>query len=87
MTAPVQAIRYVCRVLGVNLENRGESDIPTEKKVMQVELIAQLSDTVLPRERMLDLGVKAVRGPRRLTKELIDVLRSEVKKLLNYQNF
>ena len=78
VTAPVQAIRYVCRVLGANLENRGESDIPTEKKVMQVELIAQLSDAVLPRERMLDLGVKAVRGPRRLTKELIDVLRSEV---------
>ena len=78
VTTPVQAIRYVCRVLGANLENRGESDIPTEKKVMQVELIAQLSDAVLPRERMLDLGVKAVRGPRRLTKELIDVLRSEV---------
>lgn len=78
VTAPVQAIRHVCRVLGVNLENRGESDIPTEKKVMQVELIAQLSDTVLPRERMLDLGVKSVRGPRRLTKELIDVLRLEV---------
>lgn len=78
VTAPVQAIRYVCRVLGANLENRGESDIPTEKKVMQVELIAQLSDVVLPRERMLDLGVKAVRGPRRLTKELIDVLTSEV---------
>ncbi|WP_330849233.1 MmcQ/YjbR family DNA-binding protein, partial [Streptococcus suis] len=41
VTAPVQAIRYVCRVLGENLENHGESDIPTEKKLMQVELLAQ----------------------------------------------
>ena len=80
VTAPVQAIRYVCRVLGANLENFGESDIPTEKKVMQVELLAQLPDGILPRERMIELGVKAVRGPRRLTEELIRVLKSEVKK-------
>lgn len=64
--------------LGANLENHGESDIPTGKKLMQVELLAQFSDDVLPRARMMDLGVKAVRGPRRLTKELIDVLTSEV---------
>ncbi|MCG9883836.1 MmcQ/YjbR family DNA-binding protein [Streptococcus suis] len=68
-----------CRVLGANLENHGESDIPTGKKLMQVELIAQLSDDVLPRARMMDLGVRAVRGPRRLTKEVIQVLISEVK--------
>ncbi len=81
VTAPVQAIRYVCRVLGANLENHGESDIPTEKKVMQVELLARLSDGILPRERMIELGVKAVRGPRRLTEELIRYLTSEVKNL------
>ncbi|WP_029187346.1 MmcQ/YjbR family DNA-binding protein [Streptococcus suis] len=78
VTAPVQAIRYVCRVLGANLENHGESDIPTEKKLMQVELLAQFSDDVLPRARMMDLGVRAVRGPRRLTKEAIDALREGI---------
>ncbi|HFR3630492.1 TPA: MmcQ/YjbR family DNA-binding protein [Streptococcus suis] len=81
VTAPVQAIRYVCRVLGANLENQGESDIPTEKKLMQVELLAQFSDDVLPRARMMDLGVRAVRGPRRLTEGVIEVLTSEVKNL------
>ncbi|WP_105209728.1 MmcQ/YjbR family DNA-binding protein [Streptococcus suis] len=79
VTAPVQAIRYVCRVLGANLENLGESDIPTEKKLMQVELLAQFSDDVLPRARMMDLGVRAVRGPRRLTEEVIRYLTSKVK--------
>lgn len=81
VTAPVQAIRYVCRVLGANLENHGESDIPTEKQLMQVELLAQLTDDVLPRARMMDLGVRAVRGPRRLTEGVIEVLTSEVKNL------
>ncbi|HFU3844155.1 TPA: MmcQ/YjbR family DNA-binding protein [Streptococcus suis] len=81
VTAPVQAIRYVCRVLGANLENHGQSDIPTDKKIMQVELLAQFSDNVLPRARMMELGVRAVRGPRRLTKEAIQVLTSEVKNL------
>lgn len=81
MTAPVQAIRYVCRVLGANLENHGESDIPTEKKLMQVELLAQFSDDVLPRARMKDLGVRAVRGPRRLTEGVIELLSAEVKHL------
>ncbi|CYX12164.1 MmcQ family protein [Streptococcus suis] len=81
VTAPVQAIRYVCRVLGANLENHGQPDIPTDKKIMQVELIAQLPDDVLPRARMMDLGVRAVRGPRRLTEGVIEVLTSEVKNL------
>lgn len=81
VTAPIQAIRYVCRVLGANLENYGESDIPTEKKLMQVELLAQLTDDVLPRARMMDLGVKAVRGPRRLTEEFIRYLTSVVKNI------
>lgn len=79
VTAPVQVIRYVCRVLGANLENHGQSDIPTDKKIMQVELIAQLPDDVLPRARMMDLGVRAVRGPRRLTEEVIRYLTSKVK--------
>ncbi len=30
-------------------------------------------------ERMMDLGVRAVRGPRRLTEGVIEVLTSEVK--------
>ncbi|HEL1550844.1 TPA: MmcQ/YjbR family DNA-binding protein [Streptococcus suis] len=81
VTAPVQAIRYVCRVLQANVTNHGQSDIPTDKPVMQVELIATLPDTTFPIERMKELGVKAVRGPRRLTEGVIEVLTSELKNL------
>ncbi|MGV3029986.1 MmcQ/YjbR family DNA-binding protein [Streptococcus suis] len=79
VTAPVQAIRFICRCLAANLANQGESDIPTEKRLMKVELLAQLPDDILPRQRMMALGVKAVRGPRRLTKEAIEYLKCQLK--------
>lgn len=73
ITAPVRAIRYVCRVLEAQIDNRlyPEEDA---KKLMKVELIDTFGDEVFPIERMKELGVKAVRGPRRLTKELRDAL-------------
>ena len=48
---------------------------------MQGELLAQFSDDILQRARMMDLGVRAVRGPRRLTEGVIEVLTYEVKNL------
>lgn len=81
VTTPVQAIRYVCRVLAANLPNYGEPDIPADKRVMQIELLDRLPDQELPIQRMKELGVKAVRGPRRMTKELKDVLVSKINRV------
>ena len=86
VTAPVQAIRYVCRVLGANLENQGNQTFPTEKKVMQVELIAAIWYC------LTEGAYVGLRGPRRYVVQTphkgID-RRSEIgsdKYLLNYQN-
>ncbi|WP_155969654.1 MmcQ/YjbR family DNA-binding protein [Streptococcus ruminantium] len=81
VTAPVQAVRYVCRVLKVNIVREEKSDQSSSKKLMQVELLATLPDCVLSRERMIELGVKAVRGPRRMTKEMIDFLMSKMEEV------
>lgn len=81
VTAPVQAVRYVCRVLKANIVREEKSDQSSSKKLMQVELLATLSDCVLSRERMIELGVKAVRGPRRMTKEMIDFLMSKMEEV------
>lgn len=81
VTAPVQAVRYVCRVLKANIVREEKSDQSSSKKLMQVELLAILSDCVLSRERMIELGVKAVRGPRRMTKEMIDFLMSKMEEV------
>lgn len=76
VTAPVQAIRYFCRVRAAHLP----ADDPSEKEWMQVEMLQQFPDDVFPREKMMELGVKAVRGPRRMTKELIEYLQEKVDK-------
>ncbi len=80
ITAPVQAIRYVCRCLEAELDNTLYPDEPHIKKLMKVELLAQFSDDVLPRERMMELGVRAVRGPRRMTKELREAVELELRR-------
>ena len=79
ITAPVQAIRYVCRCLEAEIDNTLFPDEPHVKKLMKVELLAQFSDETFPRERMMALGVRAVRGPRRMTKELREAVGQELR--------
>lgn len=77
ITAPVRAIRYVCRVLDAQLDNDLYPD-EASKKLMRVELIHTFSDDQFSIETMKRLGVKAVRGPRRLTKELRDAVAKKL---------
>ena len=75
VTAPVQAIRYVCRCLEAQLEQTDDPDEARAQKWMKVELLAQFSDDLFPREKMFGLGVRAVRGPRRMTKDLTQAVK------------
>ena len=75
VTAPVQAIRYVCRCLEAQLEQTDDPDEARAQKWMKVELLAQFSDDLFPREKMIGLGVRAVRGPRRMTKDLMQAVK------------
>ena len=81
ITTPVQAIRYVCCCLEAEIDNTLYPDEPHIKKLMKVELVAQFSDDLFPRERMVALGVRAVRGPRRMTKELREAVEQELRSL------
>ncbi|MBY5035503.1 MmcQ/YjbR family DNA-binding protein [Streptococcus gallolyticus] len=74
ITAPVRALRYVCRVLGSQLENHRYPE-ESNKLLMQVELLHTFTDDEFPIDRMKELGVKAVRGPRRMTKELAEAVK------------
>lgn len=78
VTAPVQAIRYVCRCLEAEVDNTIYPDYPDIKKLMKVELILTFDDSLFPFETMKELGVRAVRGPRRMTKELIEAVQKEL---------
>lgn len=74
ITAPIRAIRYLCRVLEAQIDNTLYPE-KTTKKLMKVELIHTFSDDEFPIEKMKLLGVKAVRGPRRMTKELMEAIK------------
>lgn len=72
MTSPIQAIRYLCQV-------REPSD-STSKDCMRLELMVQLSDEVLPISHLKEVGVKAVRGPRRLPEMIASQLQAMIEK-------
>lgn len=80
MTAPIQAIRYICRVTETHLEN-AEDDLEKESQLMRLSLLSQVPDSLFTRKRMFDLGVKAVRGARRLTPEIVEALDQVLKGL------
>lgn len=76
MTAPTKAVRYFCRVLEANIPNDAYRDDTSIKKLMKIELLQSFSDNEVTFEHLKSYGVKAVRGPRRMTKKLIEKLDS-----------
>lgn len=73
ITAPTRALRYACKVL--------EADIKTlhlGQKRMRLELLTKYDDNVFPMKRLKTYGVTNIRGPRRMTKELIDQVRKSL---------
>lgn len=74
MTAPHRCLRYACQVLESNIANEGYRDQEGIKELMRLRLIDTFSDEVYPSSLLASHGVKAVRGPRRMTKSLIDLV-------------
>ncbi|MGT2926675.1 MmcQ/YjbR family DNA-binding protein [Streptococcus cuniculipharyngis] len=74
MTAPVKAIRYLCRVLQADLPNHGQRDREDIQKLMTLELLRTFPDGQFPQVRLAEYGLKTVRGPRRLPSSLSQVL-------------
>ena len=69
MTAPIRSLRYLCRVLEDGLEKS------TEPKRMKLELVERFEDEIFPIDRLKECGVTNIRGPRRMTKELITAIK------------
>lgn len=71
ITAPTKAVRYICRVTEVDVVDGGEN-------MMKVQLLKQLSDSELSRDRLNELGVTNIRGPRRLTASAISYIEKKL---------
>lgn len=72
ITAPTKAVRYFCQALEVDLPNDAYRDEPSIKKLMKIQLLHTFSDEQVTFDTLKLCGVRAVRGPRRMTKELIE---------------
>lgn len=79
MTSPIQAVRYACQVLESHLPNKGLRDHPGIKELMTVKRLKTFSDDDFPLSTLKEAGVKAVRGPRRMTKDLIEQIKPHLK--------
>lgn len=75
ITAPAQTLRYLCRVLEAEVQrNRKAADGGPERR-MTVELIKTFGDGEFDINRLKEHGVTNIRGPRRMTKPLAEVVR------------
>ncbi|MFC3932109.1 MmcQ/YjbR family DNA-binding protein [Streptococcus dentapri] len=79
VTAPVKAVRYACRVLDVHIPNNNYRENSSIKELMEIKRIKTFDDASLSMEVLKAHGVKTVRGPRRMTKEMIDLVEPQVK--------
>lgn len=79
ITAPTRALRYLCRVLESDIPNSGYREEKSIKKLIKIELLQTFSDSQFPIAVLKECGVTNIRGPRRMTKELITLIDSNIK--------
>ena len=80
ITAPTRALRYFCRILEVDIENDGYRNQKGIRKLMRIELLKTFDDKEFDISILKSHGVTNIRGPRRMTKELIDVIKKYTKR-------
>lgn len=78
ITAPIRAFRYVCQVIERDLKTSTYLGARDVKAYMRLKLIRQFEDSTYPVAFLAEHGVKTVRGPRRMTKELRQVMAKTI---------
>lgn len=71
---PVSAILYKCQVLRINIPYEYKDSNLSMKKVMEIKLLKRYDKDEFTFNKLNEYGVKAIRGPRSLPKELISDL-------------
>lgn len=67
VTEPTGAIRYQCLVLEVNIPyHKKRTDDLQVKRVMKIRCLKEYDKSLIPRAKMAQFGVTAVRGPRHM---------------------
>lgn len=74
ITAPTRALRYLCRVLESDIPNNGYRAEKSIQKLMKLELLQTFPDSQFPSAVLKACGVTNIRGPRRMTEDLVKLL-------------
>lgn len=78
---PYRAIMYKCEVLEVDLPRYWEPK--SDKKAMKIKLIKSYSKDFLNKDVLLAYGIKNVRGPRYMPKDLLEKIEAEQSEIHN----
>ena len=76
---PISAILYKCEVLEVNIPYEYEDKNVSMKKVMKIKLLRRYDKEQFTFKKLNEYGIKAIRGPRGLSKELSKELNKEIE--------
>ncbi len=77
--APVSALLYKCKVLRNYLPYHYSDSNVHMKYVMEIELLEKYNRDLFPFSILKEYGVKAVRGPRYITKELVHYINEKTR--------
>ena len=72
---PYSKIMYKCKAIEVNIPYEYKDKNISMKYVMKIKLLKKLENKNYTFEYLNKLGIKAVRGPRKITKEISDKLK------------
>ncbi|MBQ1826931.1 MAG: MmcQ/YjbR family DNA-binding protein, partial [Erysipelotrichaceae bacterium] len=74
IAAPVSAVRYKCKVTETDIPYEFSNEKIKMKGLMKMDVLKQYPDELCPFSRLKELGISAVRGPRRVTREFSDFI-------------
>ena len=75
VTDPYSKIMYKCKVIDVNIPYEYKNKNVSMKHVMKIKLLKRLENKSYTFDYLNKLGIKAIRGPRKITKEISDNLK------------
>lgn len=75
VTSPVKAVKYKCTVIQVNIPYKYSDQNMKMQKIMRVKVLKEYPDKFCTFDKLKELGVKAVRGPRRISENLVKYLQ------------
>lgn len=76
VTSPVKAVRYKCRVIKNNIPYQYDDKNVKMQKIMELEVEKEYEPDFCTFAKLKQFNIKAVRGPRRISKELVSYLNN-----------